>query len=80
MKVKATVLTSDYENYYIAHACVDNNDGTSKQMAWLYSRTTELSEAVKEEVESKIAQHFQPKALFAVYQKEDFCAPRPQLE
>lgn len=79
MKVKATLLTSDYENYYIAYACVDNKDGSSKQMAWIYSRTTVLPESVKDEVEKIIGKHFVPAALFGVYQKEDFCAPRPQL-
>lgn len=78
--MKASLLTTDYDNYYVAYACVDNNDGTSKQMAWLYSRLTVLPESVKEEVESLIAKHFVPASLFSVYQKEDFCAPRPELE
>lgn len=77
--MKATLLTSDYENYYIAYACVNNIDGTSKQMAWLYSRTTSIPDSVREEVTEIIAKYFLPAALFEVYQKEDFCAPRPNL-
>lgn len=64
------VLGTDYYQYVVGWGCEDLEDGTSREFAWVHSRTPDLPEEYEERVNGYINEFLDP-ALFRVTEQSD---------
>ena len=70
------MLSTDFENYWITFDCKNIDNGRSKNLFWLLSRTPQLNERVKPIVKDLISKYFDPSGIIYYNQNSELCEPR----
>ena len=70
------VLSTDFINYWTLYDCKNIDNGRSKNLFWILSRTSKLNENVKSAVDDLIDKYFDRRGIILVNQNSDLCEQR----
>ena len=70
------ILSTDFINYWTLYDCKNIDNGRSKNLFWILSRTPKLNENVKSAVDDLIDKYFDRRGIILVNQNSDLCEQR----